>query len=1033
METLFGIDIGTLTGWLTIVFAIAAVLTVYAAVRNPVVLKMAVRNIPRRRAQTALIVLGLMLATLLFSASFATGDTLAYSIRVQALTQIGQMDEVISSTERDASGRRSFIPVETAGRVRDALSDAPVDGVTPVINLTVPAVAAESQRSEPRLGVQGFDASQMAGFDEYADDSGRTLALDALGAREAYLSADAADELRASVGDEVALFFTETPAVVTVAGVIEEGGNGFDLSSAVMRLGDLQEMLGEPGRINGIYVSNTGGTLEGAEHTPAVVAALEDLAEELGLDVDDVKSDVLEDADEAGGAFASIFLLFGTFSIIAGILLIALIFVMLAAERRRELGIARAVGAQRGQLVRLFTFEGAIYSLAAAAVGSVLGLVVGLIMVRIMAAALGALDDFDFEIVFSFRWQSLVLSYTLGMVVTYVVVVLSALQVSVLNIVRAVRDIPEPPGQERRLRGAWKALFVSLADGGRALRRLRVLRTLRLWLLTTPMAVLRLAWATFFAGYLMVLFGLQLVRGGIAQEQLSFFLMGLSLVVVGVPLVLKHAVRLPERVAYTAAGVLLVVLWIGSWDWERLGLPKFDEGIELFILSGTMLVIGAVWVVIYNSPYIVRVLSLIGRGPTLSPIMRTAIAYPMASRFRTGMTLAMFSLVVFTLTVIGFITSAFSAAFDDTRRLSGGFDVAANVSFTNPIDDIEGRIAESGVVALDEFEAIGGTGGLPVRIRQVDTEHELQDWFVTSIDEAYANSVTYGFSLKDERYAEDRDVWRALVDERDVVVVNALMVPSTDEFAFGPGVDFRLEGFKRDDAVLPEVYVEVFDSAEEQTARLRVIGIIEDEAFFANTVITGRETLQQVSSFDLPLLGYQMVLRDPSRASEVVTALEDEFVENGLRANSLEKTIRDTTAVNLAFNQLIQGFMGLGLIVGIAALGVIAARSVVERRVQIGVLRAIGFRRGMVQLSFLIESSFIALLGIAVGLGLGFGLSASIINEIGEGFEGVSYQVPWTTVVLVVVVAYGAALLTTWLPALQASRIYPAEALRLDE
>ena len=37
--------------------------------------------------------------------------------------------------------------------------------------------------------------------------------------------------------------------------------------------------------------------------------------------------------------------------------------------------------------------------------------------------------------------------------------------------------------------------------------------------------------------------------------------------------------------------------------------------------------------------------------------------------------------------------------------------------------------------------------------------------------------------------------------------------------------------------------------------------------------------------------------------------------------------------------------MGLGLIVGVAALGVISARSVVERRQQIGVLRAIGFRR----------------------------------------------------------------------------------------
>ena len=56
---------------------------------------------------------------------------------------------------------------------------------------------------------------------------------------------------------------------------------------------------------------------------------------------------------------------------------------------------------------------------------------------------------------------------------------------------------------------------------------------------------------------------------------------------------------------------------------------------------------------------------------------------------------------------------------------------------------------------------------------------------------------------------------------------------------------------------------------------------------------------------------------------------------------------------------LLQGFMGLGLVVGIAA------RSVVERRQQIGVLRALGFQKEMVHLTFLLESSFVALLGIA--------------------------------------------------------------------
>ncbi len=1035
METLFGIPIGTLTAALTIVFLVTGAITAFFALRNLVVLKMAVRNIPRRRAQTVLIVVGLMLATLLFSASFATGDTLAHSIRVQAVGQLGELDEYVSSETRTASGEPEYIPQATADAIREALANAPVDVVAPAISLGVPAVSLESQRNVPRLQLRGLDPARTGLLGGYRDTDGGELPLDALGDGEVYLSESAADDLRAGLGDEVALFFDETPVTTRVAGVFAKGGTNPSFSpSAVMRLSVLQETLGEQGKINYVYISNEGGPVGGAEHTDAVLEAFEDVREERMLGFETPKRDAIEQADSVGAGFASVFLLFGTFSIMAGILLIALIFVMLAAERKKELGIARAVGAQRGHIVRLFTFEGAVYSLAAAAVGSLLGIAVGAVMVRIMAAALGEVLE-DFDITFAFRWQSLLLAYTLGMVVTYLVVIVSAGRVSALNIVRAVRDIPEPPSEGHALRESWAAVIRCYADGARALRSMRPLRALRLWLVSAPCAVVKLAWALFLAGYLMALLGVVVTNAGIGQEQMGVFLLGVSLVLVGTPLVLRHVGLLPEPIAYTVAGVLLVALWMIPIDPEALGLPRLDEGIELFILSGVTVVVGAVWVVMYNSPLLVgAVTALAGKGRSLSPIIRTATAYPMASRFRTGMTLAMFSLVIFTLAVVGFINAAFASSLDDTRKFSGGIDIAARVSFTNPIDDFGARLDESPSLDASEFAAIGGTSGLPIRIRQLDTEQEPEDWFVTGIDERYAEIVTYGFSLKDERYASDRAIWRALVEQQDVVVVNAEMVPAASDFdAGGSDLAFQLEGFQRDGGELPEVYLEVSDAAGEQVVELRVIGVVADQAFFAPTVITGLGTLQELAPVELPFLTYQIVLRDPARAEEVADALEDEFLEHGVQAEPLETTVREFTALNLAFNRLIQGFMGLGLVVGIAALGVIAARAVVERRVQIGVLRAIGFRRGMVQLSFLIESSFIALLGIALGLGLGFGLSASIVQEIGETFDGVKYTIPWDTIILVVVVAYGASLLTTYLPARQASNVYPAEALRMDE
>lgn len=1064
METLFTVPVGPLTVALTIVFALALGATSAFAIRNPVMLKMALRNIPRRRAQTVLIVLGLMLATLLFSASFATGDTLTRSFRAAAVQQLGLLDVLVFSEEQDASGAPVSFPQEAADAVRAAVADAPVDAVAPVLSVHAPALSPASGRDGIVLAVLGLDPADAGDFGALRDADGRELSVGDLSPGEAHFSEDAATELRAQPGDEIAVYLAQTPASIRVAGVFEEGGSSHSPAPrAVMRLADAQELLGEQGSITYVYLSLDGDAIAGGTseaNEEAALNALKAYADANGLDAVAVKGDAIEAADTAGAQIADFFLLFGSFSIMAGILLIALIFVMLAAERKRELGIARAVAAQRGHIIRLFTFEGAVYSLLAAAVGSGLGVVVGLLMVRIMAAAFGSIEGLT--ITFSFRWQSLLLAYTLGMVSTYVVVVISAWRVSALNIVRAVRDIPDPPHEGHRIGEWWRESCVPYAAGWRALLLFRVRRTpslrcrlmrgfadlaaavglsLGFWLFAGPWAFVKLAGALFMSGYLMTLLGVWLVNEGVQSKQEWMFLLGLSLVCAGIPFALRHAFRIPDRLAYTFAGALLVALWIRDWPWQSLGVPELEAGIQLFIVSAGALVIGAVWIVMYNATFLAGVVTrVMGRG-ALAPVVRTAVAYPMASRFRTGMTLAMFSLVIFTLSVVAFIGEAFNAAFSDTRRASGGFDVAASVSFANPISDIGARIEASPNLDRSDFAAIGGVGGLPVRIRQADTQQEAQDWYVTGVDRAYAEYAGHGFSLMDDGYASDRDVWLALAGEENAVVVRSTLVPGSG----GPGApesSFQLEGVSENDDALPEIHVEIAAQSGE-TARFRVIGVIDDGAIFPDdftadggvgvSVVAGQRALAQLAGTDLPLARYDFALSDPSRAEDLAIALEDEFVENGLDATDLGAAVRTANSATTTFFRLLQGFMGLGLVVGIAALGVIAARSVVERRVQIGVLRAVGFRAGMVQFAFLLESSFIALLGIAVGLALGAGLSADIVNEISETAPGVSYQVPWITIAVVVGVGFFASLLTTYLPARQASRIYPAEALRSDE
>jgi putative ABC transport system permease protein len=177
---------------------------------------------------------------------------------------------------------------------------------------------------------------------------------------------------------------------------------------------------------------------------------------------------------------------------------------------------------------------------------------------------------------------------------------------------------------------------------------------------------------------------------------------------------------------------------------------------------------------------------------------------------------------------------------------------------------------------------------------------------------------------------------------------------------------------------------------------------------------------------------YLFALEPRVDARTTAKALQTAFLANGMHADPTSKLLSDAVGSSRTINLLIEGFMGLGLIVGVAALGVISARAVVERRQQIGVLRAIGFRRGMVQACFLLESSFIALNSILIGTVLGLAVAYNMIYDAQHqpSWSNMTFSPPWLMLGIIFLVVYAIALATSYAPARRASRVYPAEALR---
>jgi hypothetical protein len=168
---------------------------------------------------------------------------------------------------------------------------------------------------------------------------------------------------------------------------------------------------------------------DGLDLTDDVSAKLQPLLAGQGLGVDEIKANAIDDAETFAQIFTGLFLVLGLFSIAVGILLIVLIFTMLAAERRSEMGMARAIGAHRRQLIQQFIAEGSGYAILAGLVGAALGVVATVAI----ALTINALFGEFLEIEPSVSPRSLVIAYCLGVVITFIAVVGSSWKISRLK------------------------------------------------------------------------------------------------------------------------------------------------------------------------------------------------------------------------------------------------------------------------------------------------------------------------------------------------------------------------------------------------------------------------------------------------------------------------------------------------------------------------------------------------------------------------------------------------------------------------
>ena len=229
---------------------------------------------------------------------------------------------------------------------------------------------------------------------------------------------------------------------------------------------------------------------------------------------------------------------------------------------------------------------------------------------------------------------------------------------------------------------------------------------------------------------------------------------------------------------------------------------------------------------------------------------------------------------------------------------------------------------------------------------------------------------------------------------------------------------------------MPALPLWVRDTRGGRAVKLTVIGVLDPRASFGTGLFTSAASFAESGAPPPGRTVYLLKVQPDASPTEKTLGLNLALNDRGLRASEIGEEVRRIQSLRMLLNELLQGFIGVGLLAGIAGLGVISSRAVVERRQQIGVMRALGFSRRAVQLSFLLEASFVALLGILTGVGLGLALAYRLVEFLGREYPEIIFTIPWAQIGAIALGAYAAAMLTTFLPAHQAGRVHPAEALR---
>jgi putative ABC transport system permease protein len=330
---------------------------------------MALRYLSGRKLRTVLTTLAIVFGVALI---FAINITLPGAIATftRSLSSLTGADLTITNVTG-----ASFTPEDTLAIVEG------VDGVRAASGVlrrafTLPSVGNELGNATS-VEMIGIDPATIQSVRQITISEGRFLEADDTNA--VVMPAGIAEIApQIGVGTTFPLISAAGLRLYNVVGLSAEQGN-LSVPPLYMTLADVQAAFGQPGQINTIEIA-LDPSADRAAVGSAVIAALGD-------------NFVVEGATSGGEAFAAVqasllvLNLMGVLALFLGAFLIFNTFRTIVIERRRDLGMLRAIGATRRQITTMIVIE----SLLQGVIGTLIGLLLGYLMAQGVIAGMRAI------------------------------------------------------------------------------------------------------------------------------------------------------------------------------------------------------------------------------------------------------------------------------------------------------------------------------------------------------------------------------------------------------------------------------------------------------------------------------------------------------------------------------------------------------------------------------------------------------------------------------------------------------------------